>query len=43
VRRGFRLLGVAAYLRDVGAGEWREALGPGVEDLLLPNPYEVAA
>lgn len=42
VRRGFRLLGVAASLRDVGAGEWREALGPGVEDLLLPNPYEVA-
>jgi hypothetical protein len=43
VRRGFRLLGVAASLRDVDAGEWREALGPGVEDLLLPNPYEEAA
>ncbi len=43
VRRGFRLLGVAAVPRDVGIGELREAAGPAVASLLLANPYEVAA
>lgn len=43
VRRGFRLLGVAAALRDVGMEELRDAAGPAVTSLLLVNPYEVAA
>lgn len=43
VRRGFRLLGVAASLRDVTGRELREAAGPAVAARLLENPYEVAA
>lgn len=43
VRRGFRLLGVAATLRNVGLDELREAAGPAVAPHLLANPYEVAA
>ncbi len=43
VRRGFRLLGVVAALRDVAPAELRHAAGPAVAAWLLPNPYEVAA
>ncbi len=43
VRRGFRLLGVVAALRDVGPEELRREVGPAVDARLLPNPYEVAA
>ncbi len=43
VRRGFRLLGVVAALRDVAPAELRHAAGPEVAAWLLPNPYEVAA
>lgn len=43
VRRGFRLLGVVAALRDVAPAELLHAAGPEVAAWLLPNPYEVAA
>lgn len=43
VRRGFRLLGVVAALRDVSRAELEAASGPAVAARLLANPYEVAA
>ena len=43
VRRGFRLLGIAAALRDATRVELEEAAGPSVSARLLANPYEVPA
>ncbi|HYN42222.1 MAG TPA: hypothetical protein VE129_10625 [Thermoanaerobaculia bacterium] len=43
VRRGTRLLGVVPALREMGPEELRQAVGPAVAALLLPNPCEVAA
>ena len=43
VRRGFRLLGIVAALRDVTRDELEEAAGPSVSARLLANPYEVPA
>ncbi len=42
VRRGFRLLGVVAALRDVSRTELELAAGPAVAARLLANPYQVA-
>ncbi len=43
VRRGVRLLGIAATLRDVTFPQFHEAVGHCVSAWLLPNPYEVGA
>ena len=43
VRRGFRLLGIVASLRDLAPAELAGACGPAVAARLVANPYEVGA